>query len=83
MSNDALHEMLTDLRRALPANGCYLDVEGWLDSIAQVIAAYPTELRRGAAAILVGNDLCLASNRPLCECVALVLDALGKQEVRS
>lgn len=83
MSHDALHLMLTDLRKALPTNGCYLDVEDWLNSVAQVIAAYPTELRRGAAAILVGNDLCLASNRPLDVCVALVLDALGKQEVRS
>ena len=70
MSSDVLTLMFDELRAAQPTEeGLFL---GWLESISQVIAAYPTDIRRGAAAILVANDICVRTGVPLDVCVQAV-----------
>ena len=80
--SDVLNEVLTDLRLNCPRDE-YL-FPAWLDAISQVIAAYPTELRRKACSILVSNDLCVATGVPLIECHKVVWHAVEQRtEVRS
>lgn len=70
MSSDVLTLMFDALRDAQQTDE-HLFME-WLESISQVIAAYPTEIRRGAAAILVANDICVRTGVPLDVCVQAV-----------
>lgn len=76
---DALTDLLTDLRQAQPTLESYYEFEPWLQAISQVIAAYPTELRRKACALLVGNDLCVRTGVPLVECSAVVWKAVEQR----
>ena len=75
MNHDVLTEMLTELREALPTEAQW---PTWLEAVSQVIAAYPTDLRRGAATILVANDICVRTGVPLDVCVQAVLKEVAQ-----
>ena len=79
MMSDVLTALLDDLRRNRPMLESYHEFEPWLEAIGQVIAAYPTELRRGACVILVADDLAVATLLPLAEWCEIVSMAVQRR----
>lgn len=54
---DSLLELFESVRRDRPPIYLADEWAHWLDAIGKVLAAFPTEARRWAAAVLVANDL--------------------------
>lgn len=67
---DVLTVLIEELRAAQPVEESQF--MEWLESIGQVIRAFPTEIRRGACIILIGNDICVRTGLPLDVCVQAV-----------
>lgn len=73
---DVLTVLFDELRNEQPTEESQF--MPWLESISQVIVAYPTEIRRGACIILVADDICVRTGVPLDQCCNVVMRAVDR-----